>query len=291
MKKSEQNIGILLVAISAASFGLMPIFAKMAYASGTSTYTLLFLRFLMATLFMFALIFVRRLPLPSGKDIRALFLLGAIGDVGQSLCFFTALHYASASLASLLVYIYPALVMVGAVLFLHERMTRAKLVSLALALSGAFVIVGGEYEASPLGVILSLLAALFYTVYVLVNSKIAKPGMGIQASAFILLGATTVYGVITLFVGFTPPTDKSGIMAILLITAISTILAFWSFLSGLEKTGASTAALVSILEPVVTVIAAVLVLSEDLTLNILLGGILVLGALVITTSSKKEAKG
>ena len=59
MKTSGKNSGVLLVAISAASFGLIPVFAKMAYSAGTSMYTLLFLRFLVATVFMFALMIIR----------------------------------------------------------------------------------------------------------------------------------------------------------------------------------------------------------------------------------------
>ena len=64
MKTNERNTGILLVAVSAAAFGLMPVFAKMAYAAGTGTYTLLFLRFLTASAFMFLLMRIRALPLP-----------------------------------------------------------------------------------------------------------------------------------------------------------------------------------------------------------------------------------
>lgn len=91
MKNTKNIGGILLVAISAASFGLMPIFAKIAYTAGTSTYTLLFLRFLVATVFMFLLLFFKKIQLPSRKEMLIFFLLGAVGYVGQSFCFFTAL--------------------------------------------------------------------------------------------------------------------------------------------------------------------------------------------------------
>ena len=206
MNQSRKNAGLLLVAISAVSFGLMPLFAKMAYSAGTSIYTLLFLRFLAATAFMFLLIFIRKLPLPSEKEILAFLLLGAFGYVGVSLCYFSALNYASASVVSLLEYTYPALVMIGSVVFLKEKVTALKICSLCLALAGAALIIGTGSEANPLGVILAILSAILYSVYILINSRIVKPGMGVQSSAFIMLGTTVVYGVMILFTGFSPPT-------------------------------------------------------------------------------------
>ena len=72
--KNKKNIrGILLVALSAASFGFIPVFAKIAYSAETSTYTLLFLRFLVATVFMFVFLLVKKLPLPTKKEMLIFF--------------------------------------------------------------------------------------------------------------------------------------------------------------------------------------------------------------------------
>ena len=113
--------------------------------------------------------------------------------------------------------------------------------------------------------------------------------MGVQSSAFIMLGTTVVYGVMILFTGFAPPTAPIGYTAVFLLAMVSTVLAFWSFLTGMEKTGASTAALASTLEPVVTVFSSVGFLSEKLTVNIIVGGCLVLLALIILSLPAKGA--
>ena len=199
------------------------------------------------------------------------------------------MNHASASVVSLLLYTYPALVMIGSVIFLKEKVTTLKIVSLCLALIGAFVIIGAEFDASPLGIILAISSAVFYSIYILINSTVVKAGTGIQSSAFTMLGVVLVYGVMNLFAGFEPPTEKIGFVAILLLAMISTVLAFWSFLTGMEKAGASTTALVSTLEPVVIIVSSVILLSEKLTMNIILGGVLVLTALIITTLSTKES--
>ena len=289
--ENRKNIGgVALVALSAAAFGLMPIFAKMAYASGTGTYTLLFLRFLVAAVFMFLLMLMKKLPLPTKKEMLAFFLLGAVGYVGQSFCYFTALNYASSGTVALLLYTYPALVMLGSAAVFKEKITIKKAVSLCLALVGAFVIIGTKLSAGAAGIILAVLAAVFYSVYILVSSRVVKDGQGIQSSAFIMLGAAIVYGVINLFVGFQPPTAPAGYAAVLLIAFVSTVAAFWSFFTGMEITGPSVASLVSTLEPVVTVIASVVILSEPLTANLLVGGALVLSSLVVTMLPGKTNK-
>lgn len=83
--KNKKNIrGILLVALSAASFGFIPVFAKIAYSAETSTYTLLFLRFLVATVFMFVFLLVKKLPLPTKKEMLIFFYLGQ-SDMLESL--------------------------------------------------------------------------------------------------------------------------------------------------------------------------------------------------------------
>ena len=291
MKGPQKIGGIVLVAISAAAFGVMPVFAKTAYAAGTSVFSLLFLRFLVGAVFMFLLMGIGRLKMPTRREIVIFLLLGAVLYVGQSLTYFTALNHASASVVALLVYTYPALVMLGSAVLFRERITARKVFALCLALAGAFIIIGTEYHASPMGIVLSILCAVFYSSYILVSSRVVKVGMGIQSSAFIMLGAAVVYGAVNLVLGFSPPAGRNGVVSVALLALVSTVLAMWAFFTGMAGTGPSTAALVSTLEPVVTVFSSVLLLSEKLTVHVVVGGCLVLAALLITSlpSGEEEA--
>lgn len=277
----RERYGSVLVALSAVAFGFLAIFAKMAYGAGISTYTLLFLRFTVAALFMFSLMRIRKCPLPSKKEIISFLLLGALGYVGQSTCYLLSVEYSSAGTATLLLYLHPALVMLFSALLYKEKITVRKVIALFLALSGAFIIIGGTLEASPKGIILGVAAAFIYSFYLLFNSRLVKEGMGIQSSAFIMLGAAVVFGIINIFTGFTVPTHINGYVAVVLTALFSTVFAMWALLTGMEITGPTKATLISVLEPVVTVVMSVLILSEPLTLNILLGGSLVVGALFV----------
>src|SRR5262245_4510081 len=106
--------GAAFVATSAAAFGALGIFGKIAFAAGASIGTVLFLRFLVAGALMTGLMAILRMPWPRGRDLMILGAMGGIGYVGQAFCYFSALRYASAGLTAILLYLYPALVTLAA---------------------------------------------------------------------------------------------------------------------------------------------------------------------------------
>ena len=136
--------GIALVALSAVSYGFMPLFAKVAYAAGASTHTLLFLRFCAATAFMLALMRARGLRMPEPREAVRYLLVGSLIYAGQSLAYFLALDHAPAGVVALLLYTYPIIVVAGSALILRERISRRQLCALALAVVGTFTIVGAS---------------------------------------------------------------------------------------------------------------------------------------------------
>ena len=129
-------VGIILVVISAATFGTLAIFGRFAYADGMDTLTILFLRFSMAAILMLAFLIGRRERLPRGSVLLKLIGMGAIGYIGQAFAYFTALKYASAGLVALLLYLYPIFVALLAALVLQEPIKGVKWLALGLALIG-----------------------------------------------------------------------------------------------------------------------------------------------------------
>ena len=94
----KQLTGILLIAISAASFGTLAMFGRFLYAEGVDTFTMLFLRFGCAALLMLVILLARREKFPRGKILLQLIGMGALGYVGQSFSYLTAIKFASAGL-------------------------------------------------------------------------------------------------------------------------------------------------------------------------------------------------
>jgi drug/metabolite transporter (DMT)-like permease len=286
---SPRTTGIALIAVSAASFGAMAIFARLAYDGGADVTAVLFLRFAIAAPFMAVLMRVRGLAWPRGRLLVGLAAMGGLGYVGQSLSFFTALTKASASLVALLLYAYPAIVTVLSVLLLGERLTRARVAALAVALAGAVLTIGPELSGEPLGVVLGAAAAVIYSVYILVGSRLTPRSGALPASAVIMASAAGVYAVVVAVQRPAFPSTAGSWAAVAAIAVVSTVVAITTFFAGMARLGPTDASTLSTLEPVVTVVLAALVLDERLSATQLVGGGLILAAVLVLARAPAPA--
>ncbi len=275
-------IGALYIAISAASFGTLAIFGRYAYADGIDTFTLLFLRFTFSAVLMAVILAFRHEGLPKGRTLLLLIGMGGIGYVGQSFSYLSAIKYASAGLVALLLYLYPAFVAVLSVVFLKEKLTPIKITALVMATMGAALTAnpqGGQW----LGVLFALAAGLVYSVYIVVGDGVMKQVSSIQSSTVIFASAGLVYGGLTAVNQPHWPASGFGWLIVAGITVIATVIPVSAFLAGLKRIGATNAAMLSTLEPVVTVILAAWLFSERLAPLSLLGGGLILAAVILLT--------
>lgn len=277
--------GILLIAISAAGFGTLAIFGKFLYADGLDTFTLLFLRFTFAASIMTLILILRKEPFPRGRVLAQLVGMGALGYAGQSFSYLSAIKYASAGLVALLLYLYPMFVFVLSVVFLREKVTWAKALALTLALTGAALTANPE-GGQMLGVFYAVLAAIIYSVYIVVGAGVTKRVSAIQSSLVIFASAAAVYGTLTLVNGAHFPASASGWWSLAGIVIMATVVPVTTFLAGLERIGPTNASLLSTLEPVVTVLLAAWLFSERLAPVTLIGGALILAAVLVLTRSE-----
>ena len=278
-------VGMMLVALSAAGFGTLPLFGRYAYADDMDALTILFFRFSLAASLMLALLILRREHLPRGAALLRLIGMGALGYVGQAFAYLTALKYASAGLVALLLYLYPVFVALLAALVLHEPLTGVKGLALGLALVGTALTVGPA-GGQALGTLLAVAAAAIYSVYIIVGTHVMKHVSAVQSSAVIFAAAGVTSGVLMVVNGPRLPATGAGWTAIASIVLIATVLPVVAFLSGLERIGPTNAAMLSTLEPVVTVLLATWWLNERLKPVTWLGGGLILIAVLLLTHSE-----
>lgn len=279
----DRLYGALLITISAASFGAMPIFARLAYAAGTNPISVLFLRFSMGALFMILLLFFRGIPLPRGRHLVVLFLMGGIGYVGQSFCYFTALTMVSAGLVALLLYLYPTFVTILAAVFLKTRIGRLKILALCLSLAGTFLIVGVDGGGKVLGILLGMGAPVIYSVYIVVGSRVIPKAGALASSTAVMIAAAVVFGGIVVLRGLALPSTSLGWLSVVAIALICTVLAIVTFFEGLNRFDPGNASIISTFEPVVTVCLAAWVLGETITSAKMIGGFMILMAVVLQT--------
>ena len=270
----------------------MAIFEKLAYDAGVSTLTLLFVRFALATVIFALLLAARPATVRSlrgaGRRTLAIGLaLGAIGYATQAGLFFAALQRLDASLLALVLYTYPAWVMLASFALGRERPTRRRVVALALSSAGLVVLLAGASAGSfdAAGVAMGLGAAFAYTAYILVADRAGLDLAPLVLTSLVCAGAACTFAIVGTLSGrlhLDVPAD--GRLWLGLIALVSTAIPIVAFFAGLARVGPSTAAILSSFEPVVTVGLAYLAFSEVLSTVQLAGAALVLGAAVLLAS-------
>ena len=123
-RKNLISFGVLLILISTFGFSLYPILGKYVFAGGAALSTVLFVRFIIAAL-IFWIIAIWREGFPR-LPLKIWLILWGLGGICYSLMaglYLSSVRYIPASLAALLLYAYPIIVTVIAVLTKQERLS------------------------------------------------------------------------------------------------------------------------------------------------------------------------
>ncbi|MEM9214189.1 MAG: DMT family transporter [Cyanobacteria bacterium P01_F01_bin.150] len=283
-------LGTFLIVISAIAFGAMPIFAHFAYGASVTPLTALFFRFAIAALCLCSTLIIHRVPLPNPRNFKILILLGGVGFVVQSITFFTALTFVSPGLVVLLLYLYPTIVVGLSIFCLNQPSSPTKLMALAIALLGTVLTIGPVEKAQLLGVALGLISAVTYAVYVLVGDRVMQEESPLTTCTVMISAAALVFGSMVAIQGVSLPTSVVGWMAIAALGLISTVIAIGALFAGIKCLGATTASMLSTLEPVVTIVLAFWLLQQPITIMQIIGGALILMAVMLLSLEKQLPK-
>ena len=282
------SAGTLFCLGSAASFGAMGVFGKLAYDEGATVGTLLAARFVLAAALLWALLAfasgTRAIRALRRRDVGIALALGAVGYGAQAGGYFAALERLDASLLALLVYTFPVMVTVAAVALGRERASRRTAVALAVASGGLVLVLAGAGAGAldPLGTALGVGAAVVYSAYVLVSEPVAERVVPLALSTLVCSGAAIAVTLGAAAGGDLEPdrVSAAGFGWLGALALVSTVGAIALFFAGLRRVGPTAASILSTLEPLVTVGLAFVVFGESFGPAQLAGGALVLAAVL-----------
>ncbi|MCB8814427.1 DMT family transporter [Desulfosporosinus shakirovi] len=287
--KEANGLAVLLILISTLGFSVYPILGKVVFTGGAGLSTVLFVRFSIAALIFWGITIslegFPRLPL------RTWLLLWGMGGICYSMMaglYISSVLFIPASLAALLLYAYPIIVTVMAVLIKQEEFSGYKLAGLLLATFGLVLVLGVAFQGiNYLGVMLALGAAFVYALYILIGNKVLKTTTPLVSTTIISTSAAVTYGIIGLPIGGTTWNLSWGTwLGIGGIILFSTIIAMLTFFEGIKRIGATSASIISTSEPLMTVILAVILFNEQLTpMQALGGGFVIIGGIFAVLSS------
>jgi drug/metabolite transporter (DMT)-like permease len=273
-----------LIMISATGFGAIPILTSIAERSGASLLNALSWRYLLGTVMLAVLAGrVASLRAPWRKLLPVLVLAGG-AQAFIAFVSLSALDYIPAAPLSFLFYTYPAWVAVIAATRGTERLTPTRLLALALSLTGIGIMVGAPSVGvlHPVGVILALVSALAYALYIPLIGYYQEQLSESIAAVYSALGAGVMLLVLDYFTNrATLALGGTAWLAIGALAFWSTAVAFTAFLRGLRVLGPVRTAIVSTVEPFWTALLGAVVLRQRLTAASLGGGVLIAAAVVL----------
>jgi drug/metabolite transporter (DMT)-like permease len=289
LSSTSPRIGATFCLASAAGFGAMGVFGKLAYDAGATVGTLLAVRFLLAAAVLWAFVLATgRLGVLRGlarRDVLMALALGAVGYSAQAGAYFAALDRLDASVLALLLYTFPVMVTVTAIVLGREAFRGRTVSALALSSVGLVLVLAGAASGAldGLGTALAVAAAVIYSAYILVSEGVAQRVGPLALSTLVCTGAAVTLTVVGVVGG---NLQLSGVSAegfgwIAGISVVSTVGAVGLFFAGLSRVGPSAASILSTFEPVVTVALAFAVFGEVFSGQQLVGAALVLGATVV----------
>ena len=291
-QKQPRGFGVLLILISTLGFSVYSIFGKYVFDGGAGLATILFVRFTIAALFFWTITIWRegfpRLPL---KTWLTLWGMGGVGYSMMAGLYLTSVRFIPTSLAALLLYAYPIIVTVLALLSKQEKFSGYKLGGLVVSTLGLVLVLGLALQGiNFFGIALALGAAFVYAIYILIGNRVLQTTTPLVSTTLISTSAALTYGIIGLPIGgVTWDLSWGTWLGIGGIALFSTVIAMLTFFQGMKRIGATSASIISTLEPVMTVILAVILLHEHLTLLQMVGGIFVVmgGVLAVLSPTPK----
>ena len=194
---------------------------------------------------------------------------------------FESYRYTTVAIATICYYLAPAFVTLASPL-VGEKLTVKKLVCIGVALLGMVFVSGvlqGNQESSFLGIVLGVGAAVFYASVILLNKKLSP--IGAYDKTLCQLGAASVvvapYILLTGGIYFGDMAPVSWIM-LAVLGVVHTGFAYALYFGAIRDVNAQTAAILSYLDPVLSILLSALILRERLDIFSLIGAMLILGS-------------
>lgn len=287
-----QREGLAYVILATIGYAFLPVIARLLQAAGMHPLDIATWRFVFAAPALWLLITVLRPTAPAQRLPHGrLLLLGLLLSIAATTAFF-GLQHLPAGVYVLLFFSYPAMVAVIEAL-LGEHLSQRAWAALGLALGGVALTVpdfgAGLGSEAGVGVLLALVNALTVAIYFVFNNRLLRGRTGLaHASAWVITGAMGVMLALGLARPVNAAPDAASWLYLLALALVCTVMPVFALTTGIQKLGASKAAIAGTMEPMLAVVLAALILGETVQPGQLFGGALILASIVLLQSAPRR---
>jgi len=293
MKKSAKVFGTICGILAAVCYGTNPLGALKLYAQGMQTSSVLFYRFGLAWVILAVVMLIRALP-RKGRRVETLRVtrkeFGVLSALGvlfifSSLTLYLSFHVMDAGVASNILFTYPVMTAAIMALFFHEKTNWITISSILLSFIGVALLYWGDGTTKlPIGgVVLVLISALTYAVYIIVVNRSQLKMSSFKINFYVLFYCALGMLVYSFLAGepLTLPQNATSWFYVGWLAVVPAIMALTLMVYAAKLVGSTATAILGALEPLTAVLIGVFVFGEDFSLNLLIGIILILVAVTM----------
>lgn len=289
--KNAKLIGTACIIITTVCYGLIPSLSFMSFNAGVETETLLFDKFLYAAILMWAFILIRKIDFRLNRQARGPMIAIMLSYIGIATFLYLAFDYISGSLATIISFTYPAIVIAIEMLRGRERKSAVKIIAVIVSLAGMCLIVWSpDMKIQIIGVVFAFICALCYTVYIIELSSDKLEGMHPLVTPAYVLAASAVFNFVRCLISgqplFTENPVQFGYM--LLLAVVCAFIAILCYCVGVRLIGPSNASITNTFEPACACVFGYFLIGDEITLSMIIGGGLIVIAVLLTSLPDKK---
>lgn len=293
MNKIDNRVkGFLFVMMTCITYGIMPALTQLSYKAGLSVGTMLFGRLFLGALLIWSIIIIKRLQFRVDKKHLGFMLLTGCASVVQMITMSESYRFLPGAIVSLLLFLYVSVVVVIEIMIGREKFNQTRIICLLCSFGGLALVIwtpGQGVRLNGTGVVLVLVAAFFYGLYAIGLGEKRTRALDSEVVIGYMLIPPIFFSLARCVVSGEPvlPQTATQWMYILLLAFFCLFLAAVSFAKGVKCIGASNAAIFNTFEPVVAYVAGIVLMSDKVSMNAILGGLLILGAIIYLNLEKR----
>ncbi|MGN0332719.1 MAG: DMT family transporter [Lachnospiraceae bacterium] len=288
-------LGFICVAGSATILGIMPTIQKQLMVSGLPLNSLMFFTNWTITLVCLFMAIIKKKSLKATKAqfVQGI-LMGVFGMLFTAVLLNSSYLYLPVGTTIMLNFLYPTIVCVIMGTIFKNGFTKLQITAIVASILGMVFLTGAGGKMPVVGLLMAIASAFTYGIYLVANEKGPANDLPIEVKLFyVSLPATVVFSIVAPATGtlVAPSNGLTGWVMMIGGSGLFTVCGYFLMMFGISKLGASTAAFVSMLEPIVSVVFGTFWFKDPVTVGIVVGGCLVITSiLLITIDGYKKSK-
>ena len=291
-KSNKKLFGTISGILAAIFYGTNPLGALKLYEQGMTTSSVLFCRFGIAWIIITMILVFRKESLKVTK--REFGILTALGllFIASSMTLYSSFKYIAAGVASTLLFTYPIMTAVIMAVLFREKVTLKTVAAIVLSLVGVVLLYWSDSGGTlnPTGVILVLISALTYAIYIIVVNRCPLQMSSFKIN-FYVIGYCALGMAVFAWVTSNPlqlPQNATSWFYAGWLAVVPATLSLVLMVYASKYVGATSTAILGALEPLTAVLIGIFVFHESFGLNLAIGIALILSAVIITAYSPKS---